>query len=348
MTINDITKRKKIVDQIIQDTSAEKLTPFFLEELSNYLTETDDMKKNKKILTSNRLVTVDKRQTSFEGFSENLENQESGIYNFIAESDKNILLTPKIQITQQDLKQIPPLAQLKQTIKIIQQKKNAATGRKKALLTKQLIEMRKDQYVIKNAYKIPINITKITHNFNKKIDLSENIKINEKGEPVSNGLISFFNPNHISQLLCNYSNLKKQTYGKIENDFYYLMADFEKLLKETLKGEYQIYGDIVKLKLKDKTGKQIVQALLQKYGHTYSIQYISILWRKKIPKILSEKAKQDWIVWHYTFEEKGRWKKCSKCQEIKLAHPYFFSKNKTSKDGWYSICKCCRKTKKGD
>ena len=49
---------------------------------------------------------------------------------------------------------------------------------------------------------------------------------------------------------------------------------------------------------------------------------------------------------HYTLEEKGKWKKCSKCQEIKLAHPYFFTKNKTSKDGWYSICKCCRNQKK--
>ena len=292
------------------------------------------------------MVTVDKRQTSFEGFSERLENQQSGIYNFIAETNKNILLTPKIQITQQDVQNIPPLAELKESIAIVEKQKDKASGKRKALLTKHLIEMRKDQYVIKNAYKQPIAITKITKNFEKKLKLDENIVINKQGQPVSDGLISFFNPLHISCLLCNYSNLKKEMCGKIESDFYYLMKDFQELISKTLCGNNAIYLDLVKLKFENKTGKQIAAALLQKYGYTYSTEYISILWRKKIPKLLAEQAKQDWIIWHYTFQEKGKWKKCSKCQEVKLAHPYFFTKNKTSKDGWYSICKCCRNQKK--
>lgn len=308
------------------------------------------MKKGKFILTPNRMVTVDKRETSFQGFAENLENQESGIYNFITEADKNVLLTPKIQITEQDIQDIPPLAELRQAIDLIEKQKNAAVGKRKALLTKHLIEMRKDQYVIKNAFKQPIILTKVVRNFGKKLHLNENITINEKGEPENSGLISLFNPTHISCLLCNYTNLKKEVSGKIENDFYYLINDFQKLIQKTLCGDYAIYLDLIKLKFKEKTSKQIAEILLQKYGYTYSTEYISILWRKKIPKLLADKAKQDWIVWHYTFEEKGKWKKCSKCQQIKLAHPYFFTKNKTSKDGWYSICKCCRnqkKTKKG-
>ena len=44
--------------------------------------------------------------------------------------------------------------------------------------------------------------------------------------------------------------------------------------------------------------------------------------------------------------EKGKYKKCSRCGQIKLAHNKYFSKNKTSKDGFYSICKCCRSQKK--
>ena len=57
-------------------------------------------------------------------------------------------------------------------------------------------------------------------------------------------------------------------------------------------------------------------------------------------------AEDDYLNWYYTYVEKGKWKKCSRCGEVKLAHNKYFSKNSTSKDGFYSICKCCRNKKK--
>ena len=47
-----------------------------------------------------------------------------------------------------------------------------------------------------------------------KISLDEHITIDEKGEPVSDCAVSFFNPTHICALLCNYSALKEDCYGK--------------------------------------------------------------------------------------------------------------------------------------
>ena len=89
-----------------------------------------------------------------------------------------------------------------------------------------------------------------------------------------------------------------------------------------------------------------IQLLIEaKYGIKHSVEYISSLWRNKIPKLLAEQAKKDYLMWYYTNVEYGKWKKCSKCGEIKLAHNYFFSINKTSKDGYYSICKACRNQK---
>jgi hypothetical protein len=49
--------------------------------------------------------------------------------------------------------------------------------------------------------------------------------------------------------------------------------------------------------------------------------------------------------YYYQEIEKGKWKKCTRCGQIKLAHNKYFSKNKTSKDGFYSICKECRSAK---
>ena len=59
------------------------------------------------------------------------------------------------------------------------------------------------------------------------------------------------------------------------------------------------------------------------------------------PFLLTEQAQKDYLIWYYTNEEYGNWKQCGKCGEVKLAHPFFFSKN-TSKDGFYSVCKECR------
>lgn len=344
-TITSLQKRNVIVHEIVNNTPPQKLTPYYLEELAKYLTENIDSKKNKTILTDNRMVTIDKRQTSFQGFISKLECGEDGIYNFILQ-DANILLTPKIEITQKDLEEIPQLKQLHQAIEKIEEQREKASGRSKKLLTKQLIQMRKDQYIIKNAFKPVTTASKITKNFNTKIDFSENITINQNGEPVSDGLISFFNPSHVSCLLCHYSDIKKDVRSGAESDLYYIIEDFEKLVKLTFQN-FPALAAIIKYKIQGKPNKEIAKQIYKNYNVLYSPQYISTLWRKKIPKTISEKAKEDWIIWHYTFEEKGKWKKCSRCNEIKLAHPYFFTKNKTSKDGYYSLCKCCRNKKKG-
>jgi hypothetical protein len=45
-------------------------------------------KKERKLLTENRMATVNKRETSFEGLVSQLENGEDGIYNMMS-NDRN-------------------------------------------------------------------------------------------------------------------------------------------------------------------------------------------------------------------------------------------------------------------
>ena len=338
-------ERNELVKKIIDETPPEQLTNKYLTILSDYIIFAMDKeeRKKKKILTDNRMVTVNRRETSFQGLAGQLENGEDGIYNMIA-NDKNIIFTPKISITPKDIEEIPELKELRDAIDVVEKQMKAATGKRKFLLKKQLIEMRQDQYVIKNAYKKPIYCLNGIKSF-AKLDLSENITINEKGEVSSDGIINLFDPKHISVLLCNYSKIKEDVWDRFSSDSYYLMQDLDTVTDRALKDKYPLYYDLLIYKIDGKQNIEIQQLLQEKHGIKHSVEYISSLWRNKIPKLIAEQAQEDYLLWYYTIKEKGKWKRCSRCGQVKLAHNRFFSKNKTSKDGFYSICKACRNKK---
>lgn len=342
-TITDLQQRNRRVHEIVNNVAPDLLTPYYLQQLTKYLTETSQNKKEKKILTDNRMVTVNKRETSYEGLVVKLQNGEDGIYNFMTGGDKNILLVPKIYITEDDIATVPGLKELREEIKKVEARQKNAVGKQRFLLTKQLIQMRQDQYILKSSFKPPIASMKLTKSVNQ-IDLNEHITIDENGQPVSDCLVSLFDPHHVCCILCNYSKLKEESYGRFNSDWWHLMQDFDALTKKALE-QYPILYDIMVYKIDGMQNKEISKKIKQDYDVIYSAEYLSAIWRKKIPKIITDKAKEEWIFWYYTFKQKGKWKRCSRCHEIKLAHPYFFTKNKTAKDGWYSMCKCCRNKK---
>jgi hypothetical protein len=338
-------ERNELVKKIIDNTPPEQLTNRYVEILTDYIIFAMDKeeRKKKKILTDNRMVTVNKRETSFQGLANRLENGEDGIYNMIA-NDKNIIFTPKVSITEEDVNEIPALKELRDAIDIVEKQAKAATGKKKFLLKKQLIEMRQDQYVIRGAYRRPIYFMNAVKSFSKTV-LDENINITEDEEIISDGVVSLFDPKHVSALLCNYSKMKEDSWGKFWSDSYFLMEDLDDLIEKTLKDKYPLYYDLLIYKIDGRQNAEIQQLLEEKHGIKHSVEYISSLWRNKIPKLIAEQAQEDYLVWYYSTQEYGKWKRCSRCGQIKLAHNKFFSKNKTSKDGWYSICKCCRNSK---
>ena len=90
---------------------------------------------------------------------------------------------------------------------------------------------------------------------------------------------------------------------------------------------------------------EIQQVLEKNFGVLHSVEYISTLWRKKIPGLIASLAEDQYLNYYYLEVEKGKYKRCNRCGRIKLAHNKYFSKNKTSKDGFYSICKECRSAK---
>ena len=89
-TLESPEERVALVEQIL----AENPDPNekYLEILADYLILCMERqeKKERKILTENRMMTVNKRETSFEGLVSQLENGEDGIYSLINESKNQI------------------------------------------------------------------------------------------------------------------------------------------------------------------------------------------------------------------------------------------------------------------
>ena len=356
-TLETPEERNELVKLIIAETPPEKLTRTYLKAMADYiiLAFKQDIKDH-KIMTKSRLNnTIRERETSLEGLSASFENKysdgggnhsaEDYVYNLIIENDKNIILTPKKSITQQDIQEIPGMANLIKEIKRLENEVFPyAKGKQRYSVKKNIIELYKDTYILKACYKGSVHYSNPIKAATA-LDIYEKITIQPDGELLVESNLSLLEPKHVCALLCNYSKLKENSYGKFTSDIYYMMMALDEIAEEAL-ADYPLYEDIVTYKIDGLQNKEIQKKIEETYGIKYSVEYISSLWRNKIPKMIAETAQKRWLVWHYTEEESGNWKKCSRCNCVKLAHPKFFSKNKSSKDGYYSICKCCRNKKR--
>lgn len=345
---------QRYVDECEQNGT--EIAPAYLETLADYLIfcmekqERKERKTKHEVLTSNHMITVNKHETSYEGLVETFEQGEDHIYNIMAPSaSKHIYFTPKASITKKDIETIPFMKQLVDAINMWEQKLRGKpdgtkpTGREAYIIKQTIIDLRKDQYVLKEAYLKPITFKQITH-VKSPVTLPSREYIDANGNVASEGL-SFTNPTVVSLVLQNYSKLKEDGYDNFYDDVYFFMLDFDDLLGRALQ-KGSIYERIAILKVDGVQNFDIQCDLEQNFGVTYSPEYISSLWRHKIPNMIAQKAADEWLVWHYTFEEYGKWKRCGRCGQVKLAHNRFFSRNSSSRDGFYSICKECRRGQK--
>lgn len=135
----------------------------------------------------------------------------------------------------------------------------------------------------------------------------------------------FLNFNHVKELLSCNSNLT--------TDLGCLVYDLKNIIS--------------KLNL-DNFEKEIIMLLNNDISQEEISERLNITNRKVkqiISKICNKVIKQyfkDLEDWYYLNISKGKYKKCSKCGEIKIATKSNFSPDNSKKDNYKSICKKCR------
>lgn len=333
-TIEDAQERISFLNNSSIDSNSN------LEECADYILAS--LPKTKSILTNNRLATINRRETSLEGICEKMETGENGLHNILSDLGKRGFLTQKNSITKEDIEKNTALKELVAAIAQVESQYAAAEGKRKQLLKRQLIQMRQDQYVLKNGFKKTFSsTTKVPHS----ISYDSRYYLDEDGEPHTEGFIDIFNENHIHLILNNYTPLKNAVAANLSSDLWYIMQDFDDLAAAALRDTPYLQM-LLTLKTEGWTNAEIQAKLVHRFGKSYTIEHISNLWCHKIPKLIKERAVQQFLEWYYTEIEYGSWKRCSCCCQVKLANPHFFTRNCTSADGFYSICKECRAKKR--
>ncbi len=341
--LETLEERKAFLDTYLQHNT--NPSPLELTQMADYLIFAEEVEKKGKLLTDNRMVTVNKRETSMEGLTEKLEGGESAFHALVRE-DKNMILTPKTSITERDLEEIPELKQLRALIEDMEEQIKSLEGKEQAKMRKTIIEMRKDQYAIKNAFRKPMyarSIVPTTPTYSMDGDTGY---FGSDGEwnAVSENFLDLWNPRHVSELLANYATIKDDTWDKLDSDLRWLIVDLEDSIDKALVNE-PVLKEILICKIDKLSNEDIQKVLLEKYGKTHSQEYISSLYRNKIPQLIVEQQKEDWVNYIYTEHLPGNYKTCTRCGEVKLALNRYFSINRTSSSKFYSICKVCRNNK---
>lgn len=103
-----------------------------------------------------------------------------------------------------------------------------------------------------------------------------------------------------------------------------------------------VQREILDLKIKKVTNQDIANYINQKYGKTYTINYISTIFRQKIiPAINNAASYHKQIIRSLPFDEE--FKVCTKCGRRLLRDPINFVRKSRAKDGLSNHCKACDK-----
>lgn len=156
--------------------------------------------------------------------------------------------------------------------------------------------------------------------------------------------IDFRNGFHVQKLIGMIDELVEmnRTYKedqKISNLDNFLKT-FEYYVNEAELDEVQL--DLLKMRMESKKNADIADALNQKYGKSYTNNYISTIFcGKVVEKICAAANKHVELVENIFYPE--NWKKCTSCGRLLLKNSDNFTKKTRSRDGFNTKCKKCEK-----
>ena len=242
-------------------------------------------------------------------------------------------------------------------------------------LKHQLIDMRRHQYYLMDAYKPTLHFTALvpptsqtynwdedsyywitydewlartTHTYDgylsKKLEDYETKEV--EGQLYVKWIIKHHtfdweNPAHIKALINNYSDIYMQLYDNLNSWGRTLIYDFDRYFNMCNFSEVREY--ILTRKIDKATAATIREEVREKFGIDYKVDTIQSIISKEIPNKMALAATKQRLIVETPDSEK---KVCSICKRLLPISPVFYVRNKTKKYGIETCCKDCTKARR--
>ena len=381
----------------IRSKDLSKLTPKEIELCSNYILYGKDEDKDLTSIVDRKEVQI---KTKFQSYSKTEPVSldallESPTFNeSLLRRTSTVYKKVKPKIDREKVKDIPGMKELWAEIDRVQRIIDINTGKvempedyqplsQKTIyyLKHNLIEMRRDQYLLKDSAlpTLPPPQNKATY-YRSIQDTQMNYPVYPRGimrckndidfcEPRSNKgkevkvknieeeilqrqinnkpYFNFLDKNHIYQLILNYWEIKAAIENIPDSPLHGLLWTLDFYIEKANLSEQQLL--IVRDKKFRLPNKEISKNLEKELNITHQENYISTIWNK-ITGLIADAAELNYDEWINRNYDKS-WKVCNCCHKELLRDPRNFVKKSKSTDGLTGRCKRCdkeiRQKKKG-
>lgn len=341
-------ERVGLVNYLDREGLLAKCSPGELDKVANYLLYSEDVDAQVKLKEGS------KKKVSYESLIESTIGE-----NLIqSQSQASIYKVVRPTIDREKDADIPGMKDLWEAIDYIEKeykyckdvldgkipidpdRKTVVTYQTKYFYREWMIDLRREQFILKDAYKPTMGTAMHFTRYSRKPDII-GMKIGKFTMCENSLMVDFGNWRHIYALLKFYSGMKTVIDDNIDRDWWE-PYDFLDYLIERVRWSPEQKHILVR-KIDRVPNETIVEELRQLGYKSYSVNYISTIWKQHISKRIAKHAylymKEKTHKIDGSVANMINWKVCPTCGRTLYADEINFGKYQTGE--WRETCKDC-------